>query len=200
MLLKSLIALALILCTANTDMPDSLFISTYRSYSDSHRQKWHRMIERKTEDRISPADSVFFIPCFTLHKGLDWDYSNPANNEKNARWDILDQNNWLIDSFILRKEDGNAVYYENVGRSRKEQFVTYSNEVIQKLLAEVHQLNPEGMFKIYDIPAWFLIMDGEIKALELHNRELELHEDAIAYLKGVFTDRLFIPVISGDEY
>lgn len=184
----------------NPDKPDSLFASTYRSYSDAHYETWHRRIERKTEDRIQPAEPMFIIPCFTLRKGIDWDYSDPANNERHARLDNLDQDNWLIDSFILHYGEEDAMYYENVGRSRKERFVTYSNEVIQKLLAKVHQLKPDGLFRIYDIPAWFLIKDGEIKALELHNRELQLHEDAIAYLKGVFTDRLYIPVFTGNEY
>lgn len=180
---------------------DSLFIRNYQTFFNKQVYRLSRKVRSVSRDYRNTNDTLILIPTIVFDKRIEWHYydekSVSSHNAQYANWKSFVLSHMYLDDFLL-KNNRNIQYIENGGFQKKPIFHIvepghYGGAYIV-LCQEIEKMQPEYIFRIAGIEAWFCIVGGRIIAFERDYGTIVYHENAIAYLKKVFSNDNFWPI------
>ena len=119
-----------------------------------------------------------------------------TNNSVYATWSAIDARHMIINDFIIQS-DTTKEYYHNFGYDKRPIYVHLDSTAYcgayQLLLSKMEELRPDYIFRLRGDPNWFFIKGDKVVVFEHNYGTLLYYEDALEYLKQLFTQDNYWP-------
>ena len=184
------------------------FVDSYRMYAEKSYEKKHKLVERASSGEISKSDSLLFIPCLTIRKDVrrDWDWYNTENNEKYASLQYHEYKRSGIPEFMVYKDNefikcfwSFENIYAKTPFNKNRRVLEVKNSVTKEVLEKATQYQPDAIFTIVNVPGYFFILGEKVEFFLISEQQLFHVEDALGFLKELYTEKYFPAVFSGQE-
>ena len=183
---------------ANNEICDSAFIAQYKREYVKQKPIMTLLTRIKTLGCNWGTDKTVLIPTLVFKRTVvsHWDYFNSLNNTEYANWSFLKLRRMAVED-IIAPNNHEYWYIKNGGFRNKPRFRVLRNDdyggTYHLIWEKYREMNPDMVFRIYGLPAWFFIKDNSIIVFERNYSEIIRYDDALQYLKERMLTKDFWP-------
>ena len=89
--------------------------------------------------------------------------------------------------------------YAKTPFNKNRRVLEVKNSVTKEVLEKATQYQPDAIFTIVNVPGYFFILGEKVEFFLISEQQLFHVEDALGFLKELYTEKYFLAVFSGQE-